>query len=91
MRGAAGDFRMVRADNIACSTIPHVRLRVHPEAYGVGGTTTTVRCKGVSWRGELGRGSLGGRVCDVVVTPCNLHRLAITQPLIDSFLLLCQG
>jgi len=35
---------------------------------------------------------LGGRVCDVVVTPCDLRRLEMA-PLarIDSLLLLCLG
>ena len=46
---------------------------------------------------EGGRGGvalLGGRVCDVVVTPCDLRRLEMARQvlvLIDSLLLLCQG
>ena len=41
---------------------------------------------------ERGGAMLGGRVCDVVVTPCYLRRLEVTrQVLIDSLLLLCQG
>ena len=50
------------------------------------------RCKGVLWRGWGGVALLGGRVCDVVVTPCDLRRLEMArQVLIDSLLLLCQG
>ena len=42
--------------------------------------------------GEGGVALLGGRVCDVVVTPCDLRRLEMArQVLIDSLLLLCQG
>ena len=57
---------------------------------------TVGRCKGISWRGGGGGVALlGGRVCDVVVTPCDLRRLENTQYRthkgVDSLLLLCLG
>jgi hypothetical protein len=69
------------------------------------GVIWRLKVLGVEWpragarafRGGGGRGvaMLGGRVCDVVVTPCDLHRLENTQnrthKRIDALLLLCPG
>ena len=46
-----------------------------------------------AFRGGGGRGvaMLGGRVCDVVVTPCDVRRLEITRSQIDALLLLYLG
>jgi hypothetical protein len=41
--------------------------------------------------GEGGAAMLGRRVCDVVVTPCDVRSLEITRPRIDAILLPCQG
>ncbi len=38
-----------------------------------------------------GGAMLGGRVCDVVVTPCDVRRLEMVLARIVSFLLLCLG
>jgi len=82
---------MFGADTRVCSNIP-VRLRDRLECYGVGGTTMSGRCNYVSWRGGGGGGAmLGGRVCDVVVTPCDLRSLEMARPRISSLLLLCLG
>ena len=52
---------------------------------------TTGRCKGVSWGGRAER-LVGGRVCDVVVTPFDLRRLEMApQARIGSLLLLYLG
>ena len=62
---------MFAADARVCSCT-RVRLRGRPEAYGVGGGTTTGRWEGVFvGRGGGGSAMRGGRVlwC-VVVTPC---------------------
>ena len=59
---------MFGADTRDCRDT-HVRLLDHLEAYGVGGIMAMGRCKGVSGRGGGGAAKLGGRVCDVVVTP----------------------
>ena len=41
--------------------------------------------------GAEGGAMSGGRVCDVVVTPCDLRRLEMARPRIDPLLLLCLG
>ena len=69
-----------------------MRLRDRLEPYGVGDIMATGRCKGVLLRvGGGGAAMLGGRVCDVVVTPCDVRRLEIQRPSNDSLLLLCLG
>ena len=69
-----------------------MRLRDRLEAYGVGDIMPTGRCQGVLLRGGGGGAAkLGGRVCDVVVTPCDVRRLEITRARIGSLLLLCLG
>ena len=84
---------MIGADTCVCS-YTRVRLRGHLEAYGVGDTTTaTDGCMGVSWRGT-GCGwwpMMGGRVCNVVVTFFDLHRLEMAVAMLGGLLLLCQG
>ncbi len=81
---------MVGADTCVCRNI-RVRLQGHLKAYGVGGTTNMGRCKSVSWRGEGGEASMGGRVFDAVVTSYDLCRLVMTLLRINTLLLLCQG
>ena len=83
----AGAFSMFSVDTRVCS-YTHVRLLDHLEAYGVGGIMATRRCKGVSWRGGGGAAKLGGRVCDVVVTPCDVRSLEIQRPRNGTLLLL---
>jgi len=81
---------MFGADTRVCSTT-RVRLWDRLEAYGVGGGTTMGRCKGVSGRGGAMGAMFGGRVFDVVVTPCDVHSLEMARPRIGSLLLLCLG
>jgi len=88
---SAGDIVMFGADTRVCR-FTRVRLWDHLEAYGVGGGTTMGRCKGRFSEGGRGGGAmLGGRVCDVVVTPCDVRRLEMARPRIGSLLLLCRG
>ena len=80
---------MLGADTCICR-LTRVRLWDRLKAYGVGVKTTTDRCKGVLLRvGGGGAAKLGGRVCDVVVTPCDACRLEMTRAQIDALLLLC--
>ena len=82
---------MLGADTCICSAT-RVRLWDRLEAYGVGGRTARGRCQGVLLRGGGGGAAkLGGRVCDVIVTPCDVRRLEITRVRIDRLLLLCLG
>ena len=79
------------ADARVCS-ITRARLRGHLEAYGVGGRIAKGRCKGISWRGGGGGVALlGGRVCEVVVTPCVLRSLETILRLRGTRLLRCMG
>ena len=81
------------ADARVCR-LTRVRLRGRLEAYGVGGTTTTDRCEGVLWdmgRGGGGSAMWGGRVCEVVVTPCVLRSLETIRRLRGPRLLRCMG
>ena len=70
---------MFGADTCVFSTT-RVRLWDRLEAYGAGGTTSRGRCQGVLLRGGgLGAAKLGGRVFDVIVTPCDVRSLEITR------------
>ena len=86
----AGDvIVMFGADSRVCSTT-RVRLWDRLEACGVGGTTSTGRCKGVSRRG--GRGDVGWACLWCSVTPCDVRRLEMARlARIVSLLLLCLG
>ena len=80
---------MLGADTCVCR-LTRVRLRDRLEPYGVGDITPRGRCQGVLLRGGGGGAAkLGGRVFDVVVTPCDACRLEITRAQIDALLLLC--
>jgi len=82
---------MFGADTCVCR-VTRVRLRDRLEPYGVGDIMPTGRCQGVLLRGGGGGAAmLGGRVCDVVVTPCDVRRLEIQRPRNGTFLLLCLG
>jgi len=81
---------MLGADTCVCSTT-RVRLR-DLEPYGVGDIMATGRCKGVLLRGGGGGAAkLGGRICDVVVTPCDVRSLEIQRPPVKPLLMLCLG
>jgi len=86
----AGDFQLFEADMRVCRTT-RVRLRGHLEAYGVGGGTTKGRCKGVLWRGEGVSDVCWADLLCGFVTPCDLCRLEMARPQLDSLLLPCQG
>ncbi len=75
----------VAADTRVCSPT-RVQLRGHPEAYGVGAGVARGRCKGFVEGGSGGGVMFGGRVGDVVVTPCDLRSLEMALARIDTLL-----